>query len=59
MDQVMLKNLVERYRTDKMLLDKSPEHKELLKKRMNQHKEDIVNYVTSDSFQPQLNFLNL
>lgn len=59
MDQVMLKNLVERYRTDKMLLDKSPEHKELLEKRMNQHKEDIVNYVTSDSFQSQLNFLNL
>lgn len=51
----MLKHLVARYRIDKMLLEKYPEKKMLLEKRIKQHEKDIVDYVTSDSFHAQLN----
>ena len=54
-----LKNYVARYRMDTELLKRHPEHKELLEKRIQRHKEDIVTYVTSDSFQCALNNLNL
>lgn len=54
-----LKNYVSRYRTDKELLEKHPENKELLERRIKQHERDIITYVTSDSFQEQLNYLNL
>lgn len=59
MGQVLLKHLVARYKMDKMLLDKHPEHKELLEKRIKQHEKDIVNYVTNTSFQSRLNSLTL
>ena len=54
-----LKNYVTRYRMDKELLEKHPENKEMLERRIKQHERDIINYVTSDSFQTQLNYLNL
>lgn len=54
-----LKNYVTRYRMDKELLEKHPENKEVLERRIKQHERDIINYVTSDSFQTQLNYLNL
>ena len=54
-----LKNYVERYRMDKELLEKHPKNKEMLERRIKQHERDIVDYVTSDSFQSQLNYLNL
>ena len=54
-----LKNYVTRYRMDKELLKKHPENKEMLERRIKQHERDIINYVTSDSFQTQLNYLNL
>lgn len=38
-----------------MLLEKYPEKKMLLEKRIKQHEKDIVDYVTSDSFHAQLN----
>ena len=54
-----LKHYVARYKLDKELLEKHPEHKELLEKRIKRHEEDIVAYVTSDRFQCALNNLNL
>ena len=41
MEPVMLKHLVARYRMDKILLEKYPEKKMLLEKRMKQHEKDI------------------
>lgn len=57
-----LKQLVARYREDSELCEKIPEgtpERELLNKRLERHASDIVKYVTSDSFQTQLNNLNL
>ena len=54
-----LKHYVARYKMDKALLEKHPENKELLKKRIERHKQDIVDYVTSERFEIQLNYLNL
>ena len=59
MEPVLLKHLVSRYKMDKMLLEKYPEKKMLLEKRIKQHEKDIVNYVTSTSFQSKLNLLKL
>lgn len=54
-----LKDYVERYKLDKGLLEKHPENRELLKKRIERHKQDIVDYVTSKHFECALNNLNL
>lgn len=54
-----LKNYVARYKKDKELLEKHPEHKELLEKRIARHEKDIVAYVTSKGFEYALNNLNL
>ena len=57
MNQPTLENLVNRLKLDKELLEQYPEDKELLEKRIKQHKEDIANYVTSDRFSYALRFL--
>ena len=54
-----LKNYVARYKMDKKLLEKHPEHKELLEKRLKRHEKDIIAYVTSERFNCALNNLNL
>ncbi len=54
-----LKNYVARYKMDKKLLEKHPESKELLEKRIKRHEQDIVAYVTSKRFECALNNLNL
>lgn len=59
MPKPMLKHLVHRYKLDKELLEKHPENKELLERRIARHKEDIVAYVTSEGFECALNNLNL
>lgn len=59
MPKPTLKNYVARYKLDRMLLEKHPEHKELLEKRIERHEKDIINYVTSDHFECALNNLNL
>lgn len=59
MNQPTLEDLVNRLKLDKELLEKHPENKELLEKRIKQHKEDIANYVTSDRFLYALRVLNL
>lgn len=55
----ILRDYVNRYRLDKELLKTHPENKVLLERRIKRHERDIVDYVTSDSFQTQLNYLNL
>ena len=55
MNQPTLEDLVNRLKLDKELLEKHPENKELLEKRIKQHKEDIANYVTSDRFFIRIN----
>ena len=55
----MLKHYVARYKMDKKLLEKHPEHKELLEKRIKRHEQDIVAYVTSEHFECALNNLHL
>lgn len=59
MNQPTLENLVNRLKLDTELLEKHPENKELLEKRIKQHKEDITNYVTSDRFSYALRVFNL
>jgi hypothetical protein len=59
MNQPTLENLVNRLKLDTELLEKHPENKELLEKRIKQHKEDIANYVTSDRFSYALRVFNL
>ena len=54
-----LRNYVARYKLDKELLEKHPEQKELLERRIERHKQDIVDYVTSKHFECALNNLNL
>lgn len=55
----MLKHLVYRYKKDVELLEKHPEYKEMLERRIERHKQDIVDYVTSESFAPALATFNL
>lgn len=58
----MLKHYVARYRKDTELLEKhkdNPENKALLERRIKRHEQDIIAYVTSDSFECALNNLNL
>ena len=58
----MLRNYVKRYKLDKAILEKGGHSKdaiELLKKRIERHKQDIVDYVTSEHFEYALYNLNL
>ena len=50
-----LKNYVARYKIDKRLLEKHPEGKEMLERRIAKHEKDIVAYVTSEKFEAILN----
>lgn len=62
MPRPMLKHYVARYKMDKKLLEKhqdNPENKALLERRIKRHEQDIIAYVTSDSFECALNNLNL
>ena len=54
-----LKNYVARYKKDKKLLEKYPDYKEMLEKRIARHERDIVAYVTSERFEYALNNLHL
>ena len=54
-----LKIYVARYRMDKELLQKYPENKDLLERRIKEHEKAIIEYVTSDRFQTRLNYLSL
>lgn len=55
---VSLKQLVCRYKTDVKMLEQyraDPERRALLERRIEKHKNDIAQYVTSDSFAVALN----
>jgi hypothetical protein len=54
-----LKNYVARYKMHKEMLEKHPEQKELLERKIEQAKQDIVDYVTRENFECALNNLNL
>lgn len=54
-----LKEYVARYRLDKKFLQKYSENKDLLERKIKEDEKAIIEYVTSDSFQTQLNYLNL
>lgn len=54
-----LKNYVARYKLDKKLLEKHPEQKEFIERRIKRHEQDIIAYVTSESFESILKNLNL
>ena len=58
-NEVKLKNYVARYKLDKKLLEKHPEQKEVLEKRIKRHEQDIVTYVTNEHFECALNNFNL
>lgn len=59
MERVTLKHLVARYKPDKEFLQKHPENRELLEKRIRRHEKNIAEYVNSDSFQMVLNCYNI
>jgi len=56
-----LKHFVRRYKDDMERLSKYPEHskeRDLLERRIERHKQDIINYVISESFETVLNTLD-
>ena len=59
MNEPTLKHYVARYKMDKQLIEKHPEYKEVLEKRIRKHEQDIIAYVTSERFEITLNNLNL
>lgn len=54
-----LETFVTRYNKDMKLLESHPEQKELLERRIERHKQDIIDYVTSKRFESKLKYLNL
>ena len=61
-DIITLKNLVYRYRLTKKMLKShkgDAQATTVLEKQLKRHTDDIIEYVTSDSFQVALNNLNL
>lgn len=54
-----LETFVTRYNKDMGLLESHPEQKELLERRIERHKQDIIDYVTSKRFEPKLKCLHL
>ena len=59
MKEPTLKNYVTRYKTDKELLKKHPENKEMLEKRIKKHEKDIIDYVMSEQFECMLGVIGL
>ena len=57
-----LRHYVKRYKLDKAILEKGVHSKdaiELLEKQIERHKQDIIDYVTSEHFEYALYNLNL
>ncbi len=53
-----LMNYIFRLKMDRKLLKKNPQN-EMLQKRIKQDEKDIINYVTTDTFEKQAEHLNL
>lgn len=59
---IRLEHLVNRYRHDTELLKRHPRDKafeELLRRRIERHKNDIVEYVASNGFSERLKYFGL
>ena len=59
MNEPNLKNLIIRYEANKGFLEKHPENREFLEKQLEQIKNDILEYITSNRFKSALEYLNL
>lgn len=57
--QPTLENYIYRYRLNKEMLKRHPEHRELLQRQIDRAEKAIIEYVTSDSFVERLKYLNL
>ena len=57
--QPTLENYIYRYRLNKEMLERYPEHRELLQRQIDRAEKAIIEYVTSDSFVERLKYLNL
>lgn len=57
--QPTLENYIYRYRFNKEMLERHPEHRELLQRQIDRAEKAIIEYVTSDSFVERLKYLNL
>lgn len=56
--KISLQELTNRLNTDIQLLEKHPEHKEMLEKRINEHKEEIIKTCLINSCNPYLSYIN-
>ena len=54
-----LKNYIIRYKTNKELLEKHPEQKEMIERKIKENERDIIEYVTSNNFVNRLDYINL
>lgn len=56
--KVTLLQLVRRYRSYQLLIRNHPDHKEMLERRMEQCKLDILDLVASDEFLDELELMS-
>ena len=56
--KITLLQLVRRYRTYQMMIQNHPDHKEMLERRIEQCKIDILDLVTSDEFLDELELMS-
>lgn len=54
-----LKNYIARYNLNKELLEKHPENKALIERKLKEAEQDIIAYVTNENFVAKLDYLNL
>lgn len=57
--ETTLKQRIARYTEAKRFLEEHPEHKEMLERKIKEAEAGIIQYVTSDSFIHQLDYVNL
>ena len=54
-----LKNYIARYNLNKELLEKHPENRALIERKLKEAEQDIIKYVTNETFVAKLDYLNL
>ncbi len=57
--ELKLKHLVSRHKTFTKMLENHPEKEEMLKRKIERNKNDIIEYVLSEKFAEKLNILDL
>lgn len=58
-EQPTLKNLLNRYHTNKRMLEEHPEYGKLLNRKIEENKQDILDHVLSDDFARKLEIIDL